>query len=373
VPRYDLLNFDDYVVMNIQTSRGCPYNCEFCDVIKLFGRKPRYKSPQQVLAELERLYDLGYRGQVFVADDNFIGNKGHARAILDRLIPWMKEHDEPFYYWTQTSVNLGEDLELIDLLTTANFSTVFIGVESTEAEVLTKSGKHHNKAGELRTWIHNLNANGLETVASFILGFDGEKPGADARICQIIEDCHLPWVMVNILAALPGTDLWERLRREGRLKPLSDAPTVADFVLNFTPSRPEAEIVAEWRNIIMQVYEPGNYLRRAYDYILTMRPTRSHLASQSKQPLSQPTGQRKSKPEFNLKKAYIDLRGAAILFWRQGIKASYRGQFWRQLWGIWQRNPSRLRKYLVLCALGENGFALRRQVQNGFTGATPGV
>ena len=132
----------------------------------------------------------------------------------------MKEHGEPFYFWTQTSVNLGQDLELIDLLTAANFSTVFIGVESTEAEVLSKSGKHHNKADELQTWIHNINANGLEVVASFILGFDGEKPGADTRICQIVEACNLPMVMINILTAVPGTDLWERLIHEGRLKPI---------------------------------------------------------------------------------------------------------------------------------------------------------
>ena len=138
IPRYDLLKLDDYAVMNVQTSRGCPHNCEFCDVIKLFGRKPRYKSPDQVLAELETLHTLGWQGPVFIADDNFIGNKSHARAILDKLIPWMQQHGEPFYFWTQTSVNLGQDLELINLLTAANFSTVFIGVESTEAEVLSQ-------------------------------------------------------------------------------------------------------------------------------------------------------------------------------------------------------------------------------------------
>ena len=121
----------------------------------------------------------------------------------------MKEHDEPFYFWTQTSVNLGQDLELIDLLTAANFSTVFIGVESPDAEVLSKSGKHHNKAEELQNLDYStINANGLEMVASFILGLDGEKSGADTRICQIVEACNLPLVMVNILEALPGTDLW---------------------------------------------------------------------------------------------------------------------------------------------------------------------
>ena len=288
VPRFDLIKQDDYVIMNIQTSRGCPYNCEFCDVIKLFGRKPRYKKPDQVLAELEKLFNLGWRGPVLISDDNFIGNKTHAKAILDKLIPWMKEHDEPFFFWTQTSVNLGKDLELIDLLTTANFSTVFIGVESTDAEVLAKSGKHHNKSSEMETWIHNINANGLEAVASFIIGFDGEKPGADARIIQIVEACNLPWVMLNLLTPLPGTDLWDRLEKAGRLKPVRFSQELTTFALYFIPERPESEILAEWQKTILQLYKPENYLNRAYNYILQMRPTRSQMAGEKQQPHSRP-------------------------------------------------------------------------------------
>ena len=288
VPRFDLVNQDDYVVMNIQTSRGCPYNCEFCDVIKLFGRKPRYKNPDQVLAELEKLFNLGWQGAVFISDDNFIGNKIHAKAILDKLTPWMKAHGEPFYFWTQTSVNLGQDLELIDLLTAANFSTVFIGVESTEAEVLSKSGKHHNKADDLETWINNINANGLHAVASFIIGFDGEKPGADARICKIVEACNLPWNMINILTALPGTDLWDRLERENRVFPITVPRDLTKLTLNFIPDRPEAEILAEWQRTILHLYQPENYLSRAYNYILNMRPTRSFTAARNHKPIPEP-------------------------------------------------------------------------------------
>ncbi len=363
IPRYDLVNFNDYAVMNVQTSRGCPYKCEFCDVIKLFGRRPRYKNPEQVLAELELLFNLGWRGAVFISDDNFIGNKSHARAILNNLIPWMEQHGEPFYFWTQTSVNLGQDLELIDLLTAANFSTVFIGVESTEAEVLTQSGKHHNKANDLKTWIRTIHANGLEMVASFIIGFDGEKPGVDARICQIVEDCNLPMVMINILEALPGTDLWERLNQEGRLKQVAAKPGLSEWTMNFIPERPEADILAEWQRAIIQLNKPENYLARAYHFILDMRPTRSFLAGQPRQP----GPSQGIKKEVDLKVLSRDLRGVAMLIWRQGIKAPYRRQFWRQLWVIGRRNPSRLKKYLSLCGIGENVFALREWVQRGFS------
>ncbi len=365
VPRFDLIKQDDYVVMGIQTSRGCPYNCEFCDVIKLFGRKPRYKKPEQVLAELEKLFQLGWRGPVFISDDNFIGNKTHAKAILDKLTPWMKANDEPFYFWTQTSVNLGNDLEMIDLLTEANFSTVFIGVESTDAEVLAKSGKHHNKSAEMETWIHNINANGLEAVASFIIGFDGEKPGADARISQIVEACNLPWVMLNLLTPLPGTDLWDRLEKAGRLKPIVFPKELTTFSLYFIPDRPESEILSEWQKTILQLYKPENYLQRAYNYILAMRPTRSAMAGRK----SQPSTGSKSKKDLDLKMLLRDLRRGVKVFWRQGIKAPYRGQFWRQLLDVWRRNPSRLKKYIVLCAMGENGFVLRKKVKNFFSTA----
>ena len=367
IPRYDLINFDDYVIMNVQTSRGCPYGCEFCDVIKLFGRMPRYKAPEQVLAELERLFNLGWRGPIVISDDNFIGNKNHARAILDNLIPWMQQHGEPYYFWTQTSVNLGQDLELIDLLTEANFNTVFIGVESTEAEVLAQTGKHHNKADELRTWINAIRANGLNIVASFIIGFDGEKPGVDDRICQIVEDCDLPQAMVGILEALPGTDLWERLNQEGRLKQVVPNPDASGCSMNFIPKRPEADILAEWQRAVLHLNKPENYLARTHRYVLGMRPTRGHQAGQKTRP-----GVGKNKVH-DRKALWRDLRGAAKLFWRQGIKAPYRQQFWRQLLDIRRHNPSRLIKYLVLCSLGENAFALRERVQRGFSCGVAGL
>ena len=135
VPRFDLLNLNDYIILGIQTSRGCPFNCEFCDIVHLYGRKPRYKSPEQVLAELDAIFKLGWRREVLICDDNFIGSQTHARAILKKLIPWMESHGEPFSFWTQASTNLGQNLPLVDLLT-APISARFFGVESPDEAVL---------------------------------------------------------------------------------------------------------------------------------------------------------------------------------------------------------------------------------------------
>ena len=214
VPRFDLLTLDDYVTMGIQTSRGCPFDCEFCDIVSLYGRKPRYKDPGQVIAELETLYRLGWRGVVLISDDNFIGNPNHARAILTQLIPWMQAHGEPFGFWTQASVNLGQDREMIDLLTAANFSYIFLGVETPEPDLLRAAGKYQNLRNPLKDSLAAINANGLNMVASFIIGFDGEQSGAGDRIAEFVEELDIPIMMINILQPLPNTRLWERLEKE---------------------------------------------------------------------------------------------------------------------------------------------------------------
>ena len=217
----------------------------------------------------------------------------------------------------------------------------------------------------MENWIHTINANGLEAVASFIIGFDGEKPGVDTRICQIVEACNLPYVMVNIMTALPGTDLWDRLEREGRLKPLPPAAEMMKLGLNFITDRPEADILAEWQRTIVQLYQPEKYLARAFNYIMDMRPTRSSIAGNNQQP-----GPRSNSPkkELDLRSTYRELRGVIKLFWRQGIKPSYRDQFWRQFITIARRNPSRLKKYLRICSMGENGFIMRKKMLEGFLG-----
>ncbi len=218
IPRFDLLKPEDYLSISIQTTRGCPFDCEFCDVVSLFGRKVRTKNPEQVLAELEALYRLGGVKHIFIADDNFIGNKGYARQLLHQIIPFMKSHGEPFSFITQASVNLGQNLDLIDLMTEANFNSVFLGVESPDEEVLQLARKRQNVASPLTESIKAINANGLSLIASFILGMDGETSGAGDRIADFVEATELPIVMLNMLFPLLRTRLWHRLEKEGRLR-----------------------------------------------------------------------------------------------------------------------------------------------------------
>lgn len=358
VPRFDLLNLDHYIALSVQTSRGCPFDCEFCDVVNLYGRRPRYKQPQQVLAELETLYRQGWRGEVFISDDNFIGNQTHARAILEQLIPWMRSHGEPFGFGTQTSVNLGMNLELVDFMTAANFGYVFIGIESPDEAVLTLNRKYQNLKNPLDQSLAHINANGLAVTASFIIGFDHEQPGAGDRICAFAEQNHIPLVMLNTLEVLPNTSLWERLKKEGRLLEARTSGNCAGGSLNYLPTRPEAEILDEYLAAMDRLFEPRRYLSRAYRAFLTMRPTRRRLALKK----GEKAGPRVKKARPPFRNTLRELTGLLKLLWRQGVKADYRWQFWQQLAGIYRKNPSRLRKYLHICSMGENMFKIREEL-----------
>ena len=358
IPRFDLLNLHDYAAPGVQTSRGCPFNCEFCDVVSLYGRKPRHKTPDQVLAELETLYRLGWRRDVFICDDNFVGYQGHAQAVLTKLIPWMKERGEPFSFWTQASINLGQDKEMIDLLTEANFSTIFTGVESTDTEVLAQNRKFQNIKNPLGQSVTNICTNGLSVMISFVIGFDSEKKGVDERICAFVEEHNIPFVVLNILQALPNTDLWDRLQKEGRLLEERSSGDTQDFLLNYVPTRPAGEILAEYTAAIDHLYEPSRYLERAYRYFLAMRPTRSFLAKPRGEDPNPSGNHKSSQQKTNLR----EFMGLLKLIWWHGILAGHRSQFWRQLLGIYRQNPSRITKYLICLGIGENMFRYREEV-----------
>jgi radical SAM superfamily enzyme YgiQ (UPF0313 family) len=357
-PRFDLLNFADYLTLGIQTSRGCPFNCEFCDIINLYGRKPRYKAPEQLLMELSAIYSLGWRSTVFFCDDNFIGNKDHARGILNLLIPWMKSHGEPFNFWTQTSVNLGQDQEMIDLLTEANFSFTFLGVETPDVELLSRSRKYQNLHQPLSQSISRINANGLSVVASFIIGLDGEEAGAGERICKFVEENNIPLAMVNTLQVLPNTALWDRLQREGRLLPERTSGNSSGDRMNYLPTRPESDIMAEYLDAVDRLYERSGYLARTFRSLLAMRPTRRTLAKQRGEAVPPSV----NKNPTSLWSCWQDIITLLRLIWSQGMVANCRGQFWRQLLQMKQRNPSRLKKYLISLTMGESLAQLRDEV-----------
>lgn len=365
VPRFDLLPLNDYNSLSIQTSRGCPFDCEFCDVVNLFGRKPRYKSPEQVIAELEALRGLGAEGNVFICDDNFIGSRKHARALIDKLTPWSKSRGEPFSFMTQVSVNLGQDLEMIDLMTEANLGEVFIGIESPDEDVLEASRKFHNIKNPLVESVNNMKKNGMTVMGSFIIGLDGEKKAAGERICAFVEETEMPTAMLGILQAPPNTALWDRLEREGRLRGDVGHDGGTFSALNYDPDRPEAEIMQEYSDAWDYLYEPSRYLERAYRYYLSMRPTRSAQAIAKGDP---PPDNNAPRQRTTLRARFLEMRAFFKILWWQGLRPVYRRQFWKQLIGMWKRNPSRFKRYMAACAMGEDLFDMRKTVREKVTG-----
>jgi len=348
IPRFDLINIADYDAMPVQTSRGCPFECEFCDIISLFGRKQRYKEPDQTLTELEAIYQRGHRGMVFFSDDNFIGAPERARALLRKLVPWNKERGEPFWFITQASINLGQDHELIDLMTEANIGYVFIGIESPDTDVLSSMHKQQNLRHPLLDSIRTIQENGLTVIGSFILGFDNEKSGAGERIQSFVEAANIPLVMLNVLQALPKTALWDRLKQEGRLQE-GAVGDMATGGMNFLPSRPALDIVTEHVAAYERLYERSCFMARTLRYIEAMRPTRasSHTEKTPAHPYP-----KKARPWHT--GIIEELRQIRHLFGRLGLLSRHRMQFWRQLITVFRCNPSRAFRYFSLLGVADD-------------------
>lgn len=384
VPRFDLLRMGDYATMSVQTSRGCPHDCEFCDIVNLYGKKPRYKSPGQVVAELDELYRLGWRNEVFFCDDNFIGNKRHARDLLDALIPWMQERSEPFGFWTQASVDLGQDTELMDRMTAANFSTVFIGVESPDPAILERNHKLQNVKNPLAESLRAINENGLSIIASFIMGFDGEEPGAGDRIVEFVEEVGLPQAMINLMQVLPNTRLWTRMEEEGRLRKGVTTGDTVGLPLNYEPLRDTSELLREYQDAWRRLYDPAAFLGRLERYYTRMRPTRSAMPANDSQSTSAsrgalsahahaPAHPRRVRPLSNygglhrrnpIRHLYFDVLAFLRLFWTFGVLSEARKVCWAGMGRIWRTNGSRLVPYFHGLALGYNTTCYVRALEH---------
>ncbi|NEO29650.1 MAG: DUF4070 domain-containing protein [Symploca sp. SIO3C6] len=350
IPRYDLLDLKSYSDMSIQFSRGCPFQCEFCDIIVLYGRKPRTKNPAQVMAELQTLYDLGWRRSIFMVDDNFIGNKRNVKLLLRELAPWMKERGYPFRFVTEASVDLAQDAELLELMIAANFAAVFVGIETPDTDSLALTQKFQNTRNSLIESVQKINRSGLRVMAGFIIGFDGEKPGAGDRIINFVEATGIPQAMFSMLQALPTTALWHRLEKEGRLLEGSEEANIHQGTLiNFIPTRPIEDIAREYVRCFWELYEPERYLARVYRHFLQMDP-----AAQNKKKFKMPQ--------------LVYIRALMIIFWRQGFKRKTRWQFWRQLFSIVLKNPSVFERYLVNCAHLEHFLEYRQIVRDDIEG-----
>jgi radical SAM superfamily enzyme YgiQ (UPF0313 family) len=343
IPRYDLLELDAYDSMSVQFSRGCPFQCEFCDIIVLYGRKPRTKTPEQLLKELDYLYELGWRRSIFMVDDNFIGNKRNVKLLLKALKVWQADHQYPFRFNTEASIDLADDGELMDSMVECNFDAVFLGIETPDASSLEMTKKYQNNRSPLLEAVDKIIRAGLRPMAGFILGFDGEKPGAGSRIIEFVEQSAIPTALFSMLQALPNTALWYRLEKEGRLINPQKFDINQTTLINFVPTRPVEEIAQEYIETFWQLYDPERYLARTYRCFLKLGAPQCH-----------PPGKFPS---------WIDLKALATVIWRQGIKRQTRWKFWQYLFSIIKHNPAVCGQYLTLCAHNEHFLEYRQIVK----------
>ncbi len=270
VPRFDLIDINQYSSMVLQYSRGCPFNCEFCDIIELFGRVPRTKTPEQFTVELQRVYDTGYRGSIFVVDDNFIGNKIEVKKLLRRMIEWQKEKKQPFTFITEGSINLAQDEELMDLMAASRFNMVFVGIETPVEESLILTNKKQNTKMSLLESVHKIQKKGIEVSSGFILGFDNEPENIFDLQIDFIKESAIPTAMVGLMAALPQTQLYRRLEKENRILHETSGNNTHDLELNFIPTMPAEKLIAGYKRVISTIYKPKVYFQRCYDMLMIM-------------------------------------------------------------------------------------------------------
>jgi radical SAM superfamily enzyme YgiQ (UPF0313 family) len=344
IPRFDLLDRDAYDTLPIQFSRGCPFQCEFCDIIVLYGRKPRTKTPEQLLAELDRLLELGFQQSIFLVDDNFIGNKRNVKLLLRALKEWQKERGYPFKFTTEASVDLAEDPELMELMADCNFYAVFLGIETPDEASLTVTKKFQNTRDPLSAAVEKITRSGLRVMAGFIIGFDGEKPGAGDRIVRFVEETAIPMPMLSMLQALPNTGLSQRLKKEGRMRSKTLVNGNQTTLMNFVPTRPVEDIAREYIEAFWELYDPKKFLDRVYRHFLILGAPKN--------------------PVRRRKVDWIAIRALLILAWRQGVVRETRWKFWINLLNILRYNPGVWDHYLTICAYFEHFYEYRQLVRD---------
>ncbi|MGH9402926.1 MAG: B12-binding domain-containing radical SAM protein [Terriglobia bacterium] len=303
-PDLSLIDTKHYSSMPIQYSRGCPFNCEFCDIIEIYGRVPRTKTPAQIVAELEQLQDRRWRGSVFIVDDNFIGNKRKAKELLVALAGWNRSHGTPFSFFTEASVNLADDTELLQGMKDANFTRVFMGIETPVEESLKEAQKMQNTRKNLVESVHRIQDYGLEVMAGFIVGFDNDPDDIFDRQVKFIHESAIPLAMVGILLALPGTQLFRRLTKEGRILDEGHGNNM-DLRLNFIPKMNAQKLIQGYRDILQRIYTPEAYYERALRFL-----------ERYKHPNHRP-------------RVFSDYLAVARSFVRQGVLSESRTSYWK--------------------------------------------
>jgi radical SAM superfamily enzyme YgiQ (UPF0313 family) len=328
MPRWDLIKFRYYVTMSVQFSRGCPFDCEFCDIIVMNGRVPRTKTPAQLIAELDALRQRGWKDMVFIVDDNFIGNKARTKTLLHALIEWRKRTRTSIGFLTEASVNLADDPELCALMVEAGFRKVFVGIETPSVEALAECHKVQNRNRDLVASVKTLQRAGLEVMGGFIVGFDSDQSDIFKRQFEFIQRSGVATAMVGLLTALPQTRLWQRLKTEGRLEAESSGNNT-DAALNFKPKLNRDFLQSGYRELVKKLYEPRNYYQRIRTFLKSHRPVG---------------------PRRRLSRA--DLIAFLKSFWVLGVWHRGRVGYWRLFWGTLIRRPRQFPHAIELAILG---------------------
>lgn len=349
IPLWSLINMKKYSSMPIQYSRGCPYNCEFCDIVVLNGHKPRTKGKDQILAELEALYRHGWREGVFIVDDNFIGNKRKLKSeILPAIVSWMQTHKHPFALSTEASINMADDEELMRLMVAAGFDTVFIGVESPNEDSLAECGKFLNANRDLIASVKKIQNYGLQVQGGFIVGFDSDPLSIFKSQISFIQKSGIATAMVGLLNAPRGTRLYQRLKKEHRLlKDMSGDNT--DCSINFIPKMNYETLMSGYKHILQTIYSPQHYYERVKVFLKEYKPRRR---------------------EGSLRLRFYHIRALIKTMWFLGVWEKGRGYYWKLFISTLLRHP---RSFPLAISLSVYGFHFRKVVEKhiGLVTASP--
>jgi radical SAM superfamily enzyme YgiQ (UPF0313 family) len=277
VPEWDLIDFRHYASMNLQYSRGCPYDCEFCDITVLYGRVPRTKTREQVICELDSLREHGWKGSVFFVDDNFIGNKNKLKKeILPAIITWMREKRHPFYFNTEVSLNSADDDALMSLMVQAGFNAVFVGIESPNEESLKECRKIPNTKRDLADSVRKIQRFGMQVQGGFIVGFDVDPPAIFDKLTSFIQETGIVTAMVGLLNAPRGTRLYKRLMNEGRILHAFSGNNT-DLTMNFIPKMNREALLSGYKSIVGRIYSPKQYYARVKSFMRDFKPPQAKV------------------------------------------------------------------------------------------------
>ncbi|MGB0051068.1 MAG: DUF4070 domain-containing protein, partial [Terracidiphilus sp.] len=310
--------------MTVQYSRGCPFNCEFCDIIEIYGRRPRNKAVAQVLAELDQLRAAGWRESVFIVDDNFIGNKARAKELLKALAEWRMQVSAGFDFITEASLNLADDAELMQLMKDAGFKSVFLGIETPDEPGLIASNKLQNTRRSLLESVARIQSYGMQVMGGFILGFDTDKEDIFDRMVEFIQKSGIPIAMVGLLQAMPGTQLFRRLRQEGRIVDAGDGDNTFCDRPNFLPRMDAAKLVEGYRQVMKRIYNCEAYYERVKLYLNRAHP----------KPAKRAAGERaksRPRPQSEQWMTRANMRALLHSIVRQGLFGRHQWSYWKFL------------------------------------------